>query len=233
MENMVGQAQNIQVPNYSGVNIQIFNPSVAAPGGVVPASNVNAPSYSTSPVYPPNYYINNLPQSPQIPAAVPEKKKTEKRDIVVLTDDYIKTVEQHLSHQDSGARLKGAKEVLARFQEDDTRKDDPALNAFVNKMLQDPYQPVRLMAFSALDSRAASGDNLTKKILTDMSHQEIGTGKGRMESRLEEKRDDSLMAANILLKMSGQTTQKEFEVKEPKVVYVDKSKKKEKKEEKK
>ena len=35
------QNQNVQVPNYSGVNIQIFNPSVTPPGGSAPVYNVN------------------------------------------------------------------------------------------------------------------------------------------------------------------------------------------------
>ena len=57
MENTVGQAQTVQVPNYSGVNIQIFNPSVAAPGANTPAPTVNTANYTTIPTYPANYYI--------------------------------------------------------------------------------------------------------------------------------------------------------------------------------
>lgn len=229
MENTVGQGQNIQVPNYSGVNIQIFNPSVAAPGGSVPASNVNAPTYCTCPqppAYPPNYYVSNLPQSPQLPAQPEEKKKTEKREIVVLTDDYIKAVEQSLNDEDRKVRLQGATQVLKRLQEDDSRKDDPALTAFVNKMLQDPSIQVRGIALAALEKRNLNGDDLTKKLLNDMINREISQDKGRIQGRMAIKDDEGIVAKNILMKMSRTTTQKEFEVKEPKVVYVDKNKNK-------
>lgn len=230
MDNMVGQAQNVQVPNYSGVNIQIFNPSVTAPGAAAAASNVNAPNYSTNPVYPPNYYVQNLPQSPQIPTPVQtqpeEKKKTEKRDIVVLTDEYIKSIESYLNDQDRRIRLTGATEVLKRLQEDDSRKDDPALTAFVNKMLQDPSIQVRAIALAALDARNTNGDDLTKKLLKIIEDQDVSTDKGRIQGRMAIKSEEALLASGILLKMSGTTTKKEFEVKEPKVVYVSKEKKK-------
>lgn len=215
MENMVGQPQTVQVPNYSGVNIQIFNPSVAAPGAVVPPATVNAGNYSTNPSYPANYYTQNLAQQPvqtpapvQVPAPVQpqtpetEKKKTEKREIVQLTDDYIKNLEGYLNNQNKDVRLMGAKELLARLQEDESRKDDPALNALVNKMLQDPSQPVKFIAMAALESRTATGNATTVKLLQNVQQGKTGYG------------EDSLKASNILLKMSGTTTKKEFEVKD-------------------
>lgn len=208
MTEMVGQAQNVQVPNYSGVNIQIFNPSVATPGAVAPPATVNAPNYSTNPSYPANYYTQNLaqPAAATVPPvqAVKEadKKKTEKREIVQLTDNYIKTVEGYLNDQNKDIRLMGAKEVLARLQEDDTRKDDPAMNTLVNKMLQDPYQPVKFIALAALESRAATGNSTSVGILQNIQKQKTAYG------------EDSLKASNVLLKLSGNTTQKEFEVKE-------------------
>ena len=59
----------------SGVYIQIFNPSVGAPGAA-PVYNVNAPAYGTNPnqaqCYPSNYYTTNWGQgysNPQYPAA--------------------------------------------------------------------------------------------------------------------------------------------------------------------
>jgi hypothetical protein len=198
MENSVGQAQTVQVPNYSGVNIQIFNPSVASPGATLPASNVNAGNYSTNPSYPANYYTQNLAKPAE--AAVPVQKRTEKREIVKITDDYIRNLENYLNNQNKEIRLKGAKEVLARLQEDDSRKDDPALNALVNKMLQDPYQSVRLMAFTVLNSRAATGNQTSEKILKNIQQQKTNYG------------EDAIVASEILLKMSGTTAQKEFDV---------------------
>ena len=214
-------------PNYAGVNIQIFNPSVATPGGS-PVYNVNAPSYQTQPqnntpqCYPSNYYTqqfinpNGQPGTPQGSNNVNEnnstnsnttttntnEKKTEKRQIVQLTDEYIKNLENYLNSQDKEVRMMGAKEVIARLQEDDTRKDDLALNALVNKMLQDPYTPVKVLALGALDSRIVTGDDYTVGLLKNMQNTSNGYGQ------------DALQASNILLKMSGQTVEKEFEVKD-------------------
>ena len=98
----------------------------------------------------------------------------------------------------------GAKEVVARLEEDHSRKDDKALNALINKMLQDPYTPVKVLAMGALDSRIATGDNFTVALLTQMQNSKTGYG------------EDAMQASNILLKMSGQKVEKEFEVKDNK-----------------
>lgn len=127
-------------------------------------------------------------------------KKTEKRPIVMLTDDYIKNVESYLNSQDKEVRLMGAKEVAARAMEDPSRKDDKALNALVNKMIQDPDMKVRFLGLSLLYSRTITGDDFTVGVLQNMQNSTTGYGQ------------DALMAANILLKMSGQTAEKEFEV---------------------
>ena len=139
------QGQNVQVPpNYSGVNIQIFNPSVTPPGGTAPVYNVNAPHYNTNPsngCYPPEYYTNNWGSNPNAnnngnnntnsvntttntTENTTTNKKTEKREIVQLTDDYIRNLENYLNSQDKEVRLMGAKEVFARLDEDHSRKGD-------------------------------------------------------------------------------------------------------------
>ena len=260
MQNYVVQPQPIQVPNYSGVNIQIFNPTVGAPGCGAPVYNVNSPNYQSNPNnhYPAGYYINQWgspqqppsasasatatatvqpmpapPSSPQAQtpdAAVKDEQKTstpaaedkkpdsaaadkdapkettkkEKRKIVQLTDDYIKTLENYLNSQDKEVRLMGAKEVVARLMEDESRKDDKALNALVNKMLQDPSEQVKFLALSMLDSRNATGDMTTVQLLQAMQQSKSGYGQ------------DALLASNILLKMAGKTVEKEFEVKDDK-----------------
>lgn len=215
------QPQSVQVPNYSGVNIQIFNPTVTPPGATAPVYNVNSPNYGTNPssgCYPSNYYTNNFAQQGQNGLSssnnsnsnktetTTEKtdKKTEKREIVQLTDEYIKNLENYLNSQDKEVRLMGAKEVVARLEEDSSRKDDKALNALINKMLQDPSTPVRILAMSALNSRAVSGDDLTVNILKQMQNSTSGYGQ------------DAMQASEILLKMSGQKVEKEFEVKDTK-----------------
>jgi len=206
------QNQNVQVPNYSGVNIQIFNPSVTPPGATAPVYNVNAPNYGSNAAngcYPPGYYTNQWGQNGQNTTNTTTNttenkttdKKTEKREIVQLTDDYIRNLENYLNSQDKEVRLMGAKEVVARLEEDHSRKDDKALNALINKMLQDPSTAVRVMALSALDSRVVTGDALTVNILQQMQNSQSGYGQ------------DAMQASNVLLKMSGQTVEKEFEVK--------------------
>lgn len=129
-------------------------------------------------------------------------KKTEKRKIVELSDDYIKNLENYLNSQDKEVRMMGAKEVVARLQEDDSRKDDPALTALVNKMLQDPSQQIRFLALSMLDSRTCTGDDYTIGVLKKMQNSTSGYGQ------------DAAQATNILLKMSGKVVEKEFEVPE-------------------
>jgi len=200
---MVGQAQSIQPsvsPGNCGVNIQIFNPTSYSPGTVVPANNCtnNCPM----PSYPQNYYTQNLAAVAPPGGKTPEAKKTEKREIVQLTDGYIRNLETYLNNQNTQVRLMGAKEVLARLQEDPSRKDDPALNALVNKMLQDPYQPVKFIAMSMLEGRHATGNDKSVVLLQNIQSQKTAYG------------EDSLKASNALLKMSAQTTQKEFEAKE-------------------
>jgi len=211
MQNTIGQPQSVQVPNYSGVNIQIFNPSVAAPGAALPAQSTNTTNYTTNPSYPPNYYTQNFNTPQAAPVAQPpvqpeaqvaEKKKTEKREIVQLTDDYIKNLESYLNNQDAEVRLMGAKEVVARLSEDPSRKNDKALNALVNKMLQDPSQKVKITAMATLNSRIATGDDTTVQILKTIQQQKTGQGL------------DAQDATQILLKMAGSTVEKEFEVKD-------------------
>ncbi len=219
------QAQSVQVPNYSGVNIQIFNPSVTPPGATPPVYNVNAPSYQMGNAqgqpqsYPANYYTQDYGKgatedlnssrsqtttTTNTTTNIENSKKTEKRKIVQLTDDYIRNLENYLNSQDKELRFMGAKEVVARLEEDESRKDDKALNALINKMLQDPYQKVKFLAMAALQSRMATGDQLTVQLLTNIQNSASGYGQ------------DALLASDILLKMAGQTVEKEFEVKNDK-----------------
>ena len=216
--------QTVQVPNYSGVNIQIFNPSAVAPGANPPVYNVNAPHYTTQPTYPQGYYTNNWGPNGQganntndnatrvdvngvnttntnsTTTTVNEDKKTVKKEVIMLTDSYIKNLENYLNSQDKEVRLMGAKEVAARLQEDPSRRDDKALTALINKMLQDPSQPIRFLALSMLDLRYCTGDDYTVGVLQNMQQSSSGYGQ------------DGLQASQILLKMSGEPVKKEFNV---------------------
>lgn len=139
-------------------------------------------------------------------SASDDKKKTEKRKIVELTDDYIRNLEAYLDSQDKSVRLNAAKEVYARLEEDDSRKDDKALNALINKMLQDPSQEIRFLALTALDGRIVTGDEYT-----------IGVLQNIQKNSNDALNQEAAEASSILLKMSSRQVEKEFEVKNDKV----------------
>ena len=88
-----------------------------------------------------------------------------------------------------------AQEVLKRLDEDRTRYNDAALNALINKMLQDPAcHKVKATALTALETQLAQGNDTTVKILTNMANND----KSRNGA-------DAATAASILLKMSSPT----------------------------
>ena len=91
-----------------------------------------------------------------------------------------------------------SKEILTRLDEDKNRYDDAALNALLNKMLQDPYKLVRIAALSALSSQLASGNDYTVQLLNNI------------QSNPNADREDVLQAADILLKMSAGTEIKQI-----------------------
>lgn len=221
------QPQNVQVPaSMSGVNIQIFNPSVTPPGAKPPTYNVNAPCY------PSNYYTNpmgagamngagqtgnggngsaigantgsekNSETNKTSETETKDGKKTEKKKVVQLTDDYIRNLENYLNSQEKDIRLSAAKEVYSRLEEDPSRKDDKALTALINKMLQDPSEEIRVLAMAALQGRIVTGDDFTVGVLTRMQNDKAHYGM------------DAVDASKILLKMSGQQVEKEVPVTE-------------------
>ena len=120
-----------------------------------------------------------------------EKKNSKETKIVALTDEYIKSLENYLNNPNDEIRLMASKEVLTRLDEDKDRYDDAALNALLNKMLQDPAKLVRIAALSAFASQLASGNNYTVQLLNNM------------QSNPNADKEDVLQAADILLKMSA------------------------------
>ncbi len=132
--------------------------------------------------------------------SVQSNKHKEKRDVVELTDNYIRTLENYLNSQDVEVRKMGAREVVNRLEEDPSRKDDPALTALVNKMLQDPSVAIRAVALSIVESQTLHGNDLTASILQKMQTSKDGFGQ------------DAIQASSALLKMAGKTVEKEVEV---------------------
>ena len=120
-----------------------------------------------------------------------KKKNTKETKIVALTDEYIKSLENYLNNPNDEIRLMASKEILTRLDEDKDRYDDAALNALLNKMLQDPNKLVRIAALSAFSSQLASGNNYTVKLLHNI------------QANPNADKEDILQAADILLKMSA------------------------------
>ena len=227
-------------PGATGVNIQIFNPSVTPPGAMAPTYNVNAPNYYPAGAYPSNYYTtqmggcncchcnngnNGVNQESNSNTSTTQTSenisstgdKTEKKRVVLLNDDYIRNLENMLNSQDKSQRITAAKAVFERLDEDPSRKDDKALTALVNKMLQDPVQEVRLLALSALEGRICNGDDFTVAVLKNMQTNPQGQG------------FDAADASRILLDMSGQRVDKDVAVDPDKHTKIKTEEKKEEK----
>ena len=133
-----------------------------------------------------------------------EKKNTKEKKIVALTDEYIKSLENYLNNPNDEIRLMASKEVLKRLDEDKDRYNDAALNALLNKMMQDPAKLVRIAALSAFASRLASGNDYTVQLLHNI------------QSNPNADKEDVLQAADILLKMSAGVEVKNIPIPESK-----------------
>ena len=121
------------------------------------------------------------------------EKNGKKTTIVSLTNEYIMSLENYLNNPNTDIRLMAAKEILTRLDEDRNRYDDAALNALLNKMLQDPNKLVRIAALSAFSSELASGNDFTVQLLT------------QIQQNPEADPEDVLEASQILLKRAAVT----------------------------
>ena len=125
--------------------------------------------------------------------AAEEKKNSKQKRVVALTDEYIKSLENYLNNPNDEIRLMASKEILTRLDEDKDRYNDAALNALLNKMLQDPSKLIRVAALSAFASQLASGNDYTITLLHNIQQNPSAD------------KEDVLQAADILLKMSAGT----------------------------
>jgi hypothetical protein len=188
-------------PGVSAVNIVIQNPSASPnpPGMMAYPSNY----YTQQPIY--NIQQPPTPQpaapvveSKQIAAApVSEDKKTDDtnekkktKEVVKITDEYIKTLENYLRNPAKEVRIMGARELAKRFEEDKTRRNDRALNSLLNLVIQDKSQSVRAIGLAVLGSGLAQGDETTVKVLQGLQTSSDAYGQ------------DAISASNALLKMS-------------------------------
>lgn len=131
-----------------------------------------------------------------------EKKDKKPKKITVLTDEYIKNLENYLNDGNPKVRLIGAKELLERFKEDETRVDNPSLTALLNKSLRDTSPSVRFLGLTSLQLGYSKGNDETIQILKEIQ----ATNKDKFG-------EDALLASEILLKLSA-PQKVETEVKE-------------------
>ena len=201
----VQQPQDINIPPCSaGVHINIVNPSAGAP--VNPSDLPDyykqwaMGGYNTCPCACPEHQYPNAQLNNDNSANIqnnnidyannPDYKP---KRITVITDDYIKTLEQWLNSQEESQRQAAAKQVLQRLQEDKRRYDNPALNALINKMLQDPNHYVKSTALLSLSTKLAKGDELTKNLLQKIALDKSHFGR------------DAKLAETILVQMAADT----------------------------
>ena len=193
---------SIPVNGASGVTINIVGASVNPNG-----ANINN-TYNTSQpgqAYDKSYYTmqspQTAPQQPTVPVGASQlsqnnettNKNLPKKDIVLLTDDYIRTLENYIRNDNPDIKLMGAKELMKRFREDESRKNDPALTALLNLTLQSKYSNVKMVGMGILQNGSAQGDALTQQLLAQIQQSKSGYGL------------DALDAAQAALKTAGQT----------------------------
>ena len=152
----------------SGVNIHIYNPS--AIGGATANATYGMP-YAGIPQTQLNSQPANVAASPIANTPLNSDKSQDsnkKKQVVELTDDYIKTLESYLKSADADVRKSGIIDLINRFEEDSSRYDDPALTALLNIALQDPSPNNRLLAMSPIAGENAHGDKNTIKLLKSL-----------------------------------------------------------------
>lgn len=97
------------------------------------------------------------------------KNTANDRPKMELTDHYVRNLESYLNSQDTKLRMMAGQDVIARLQEDPERKDNPALTALTNKMLQDPELGIRSLSLAALEANIVTGDEFTNQLLKGIS----------------------------------------------------------------
>lgn len=182
----------------SGVTINIMGASVNPNGANI--YNNNASTAAPGQAYDKNYYINNptQPQTPTVPVGATgldkkDDKDLPKKNIVLLTDEYIQTLENYLRNDNPDIKAMGAKELMNRFKEDESRKTDVALTNLLNLTLQSKYSPVKMIGMAIIDGGFAQGDSMTQQLLAQIQQSKTGYGL------------DALDAASAALKSAGQT----------------------------
>lgn len=205
----------------SGVNIIINNPSGAGNGvyypmGYPPCCCNHGATINNSPSF-----VNNVPSSSpaplQSPAAPQEPmaqvplsatstatdttdNKKAKKEVVQITDEYVKSIESYLRSPDKDIRQMGITDLIKRFEEDSSRYNHPALTALLNIALQDPSVHNRIMAMTPIATESANGNQETSELLQKI----IDTAKAKEKDSNGNKSpiyiEEAKMAQEALLK---------------------------------
>jgi len=156
-----GTPGSIPANGANGVVINIMGASVN-PNGANINNTYNTTQTGQAPAptqaYDKSYYTMPAMQTtPTVPVAASSlnDKKTEdkpKKDIVLLTDDYIKTLENYLRNDNPDIKLMGAKEVMKR------------------------YSSVKMIGMGILENGWAQGDSLTQQLLGQIQQSKSGYG---------------------------------------------------------
>lgn len=188
---------SIPLNGASGVTINIMGATVNPNGANI--NNTYNATGQPGQAYDKTYYTqqpsvqigaSNLAEAPKT-----NDTKGAKKNIVLLTDEYIKTLENYIRNDNPDIKLMGAKELMNRFKEDESRKNDPALTALLNLTLQSKYSNVKMIGMGILQNGWAQGDALTQQLLGQIQQDKSGYGL------------DALDAAKAALKSAGQVVQ--------------------------
>ena len=147
-------------PGTNGLNIIINSPTVATPGSH-PMINTNT-NYNGGSNGGNGSTCNCTSTGTQ--AAKPKKTK----NIVALTDSYIKNLENFLRSPDKKLKQFGAEELAKRFEEEASRKTNPSLNALLNLVLQAKEPHIRHIALTTLKLGYAGGNDVTVQLLNNL-----------------------------------------------------------------
>jgi hypothetical protein len=175
----------------SGVSINIISPSVYGNNKEIPYSPIY--NYPQGSIMPPVQAQANATATAtaNTPAAPAPAEKMKKKNIIPLTDEYIQTLENYMQNSNEQVRIMGAKEIMARFKEDDSRRKDAALTALLNMSLQDKSNNVRVIGMTTIASGYSAGDKNTSTLLE------------KLQQNKSNYNEDAILAANALMKMSA------------------------------
>lgn len=156
----------------NGLNIIINSPTVAAPHSN-PMINTNTNCMGNGG----NGSDSNAKSSASAAANAGANNQTKKtKNVVALTDSYIKNLENYLRSPNKEMKLYAIKQIAERFQEDESRKANPSLNALLNLALQAKEPETRFVALALLNNGTAGGNDVTAQILNNLQQSKILNG---------------------------------------------------------